>query len=291
MRLNKEQYAATFKTLHHAYELQAYKLVKAALDKQTKAVIAHIKENGTPLLGFILPGIVQNEVMREAYRKLYERIGVQHARYQTQWLRNHIKGKGYTPEQETKAIGIAFSSEYWRNLMSQYFLSHAASRVAEVDVTTVNNIKKLLALAQEQQMGLVETARFMTEELSSPDYNRHRAMRIARTESTTAANQAAQAVAEEAEFETEKVWIPVHDSRTRHSHTLMGSKEPIPLNQLFEVPRASGGVDYALYPGATGLSAENVVNCRCCHATIAKLDVDGLPIMRANSSAVAGRSL
>lgn len=99
--------------------------------------------------------------------------------------------------------------------------------------------------------------------LANSELSAMRARRIARTETVTAANGAAVINATELGLPMKKIWLSIHDRRTRHAHVL-ADNETVLLNDPFSV-----GGEMLAQPGVrtqtNGLptSARNVVNCRC----------------------------
>lgn len=90
-----------------------------------------------------------------------------------------------------------------------------------------------------------------------------RARRIARTETVTAANGAAVIQAKESGIAKNKIWLSVHDSRTRHSHRLV-DESVVPLDGAFNVSGTmmeQPGVREQ--PNGLPVPAGEVVNCRC----------------------------
>ncbi|PTX14440.1 phage Mu protein F like protein [Pontibacter mucosus] len=276
--LNEAQFAKDYERLFRSYERAAYVVFKKALDAQCKAVATYAEANGVGLTAAILPALIDRSIMERAYIEAYTLIAQKHARNYSRLLDRLTKpGKSGIAPLETKLIG--FSSEWWRRVMEQFFRTEAAGRVTEVDDTTKKRIQVLLAEAQEQNLTTTRLARYLREKLQDARFNATRAMMIARTESTTGANVAANMVAEEADFVLLKKWNAALDNRTRNSHRVVGKAEPIALEGLFEVPSPKGaGVEYARYPGDTSLSAGNCVNCRCVVSHVPALDADGLPI-------------
>lgn len=118
------------------------------------------------------------------------------------------------------------------------------------------------------------------ELMNHPEFNRIRAMRIARTETVTAANGAASLYARDSGLELDKTWIAIRDKRTRHTHMDVDTN-PIPMDQPFFV-----GGSQMMQPGArvqpNGLPvpAKEIVNCRCTVGFIPKRDANGRLIRR-----------
>ena len=116
----------------------------------------------------------------------------------------------------------------------------------------------------------------ITEELlMHPEFGRMRAMRIARTETITAANGAAMLYAQKSDLILDKMWIAVKDKRTRHSHKGVDGAV-VGFDQPFNV----GGAEMMqpgvrVQPNGLPVPAEQIVNCRCTVAFIPKRDENG----------------
>jgi len=261
IKFNRKAYEREFRLLHGSYEKYALPLFQSALRKQIKAIAKRIRDNESAEYF----GTAMNpEPMQIAYLKVYQYVGSEHAEFTYKWI-NRAAGKK----------SIAFFSELWRKAMASFYQTYGALRVQEVEDTTIREIQRLLAYTAIENMGPSQAATYIARELEKPEYTRTRAMRIARTESTTAANYGSQLAAESSDYECGKVWIPVIDKRTRPAHRAMATYPTIRLFDSFLV-----GKDRMQYPGEPGASAANVVNCRCTHATVPLEDENGLPILK-----------
>lgn len=260
-RFNRNQYRIDWLRRHHRYEQSMYKVFKLALDDQVKQVSEWIKANGVNIEP-MLSVLVSPQPISEAYRICYSTIGTQEAKY----VYTFIKRLG-----ERKEIP-SFFSEYWRKMMVLFFETEAGERITGVTETTRESITKLLA--DSVGMSLSEQATYILEHLDSPDFNRYRALMIARTESTAAAGQGAYLANQSSDYETVKEWISVMDKNTRHTH-MVADGQVVESYDMFEV-----GAELALYPGALTLSAAESIQCRCTYAFVPKTDGDGLPILK-----------
>lgn len=160
-----------------------------------------------------------------------------------------------------------------RNLMGDYFNVFVMQRLANVTLTTREQIISIIQLGFDKGLGARERAKLITQ--SAPEINAVRAIRIARTESVTAANKAALLSHEASPYEYEKAWLPVVDKRTRPSHKAMDSTLFINLWDYFNVANADGELEELMCPGDTNASASNVINCRCVLLFRAKRDENG----------------
>lgn len=278
-KFDADHFRTRWLELHHSYEQQAYRLFKNALDKQIKAVITEIKERGVFGIEAFVESIVKNEPMSEAYLKVYRLIGVKHARFTFNWIREVAK------QNEAKR-GNIFGSDFFDKLMIEYFREFGALQVVEVDQTTISHIQLLLQRGRDLNYAGSQLADYMVTELNNPDYNRNRAMRIARTETTSAANRGAFLAGQNSEYETANSWISAEGSRTRKSHHDQNgkiAKEGKGKNK-FKVAVYKGkvrtGYDLMNHPGDTTAHVSNLANCRCSSAFVPVLDKYGLPILK-----------
>jgi hypothetical protein len=91
---------------------------------------------------------------------------------------------------------------------------------------------------------------------------KHRAKRMARTETTGAANGGQSAVIDELAREglvAGKTWLAINDNDTRESHRLLNGKS-VKAGKNFHVGETGAA---APYPGHFSLPAEERINCRC----------------------------
>lgn len=263
MRQSKVKYHRTYLKLHSEYETFAYPLVKKALDDQIKPILSWLTEDNFDALPAYIDYILSTVPMREALQPIYETVGVSAAKFSYNWIQDI----------ETKDIGF-FSAE-WLKEMIDYFLMNAGTKIAGITHTTIERVKQVLAEATAQNLSRRQQAKYIEETLSDPDFNRKRALVIARTESTTAANYGIQIGAESSDYVVEKIWVATLDKRTRQSHRIAGMSPAIRPQDQFNV----GGVLMS-YPGDPTAPAEEVVNCRCVMLEQAVTDEMGLPVLK-----------
>lgn len=207
------------------------------------------------------------------YLQLYRTIGGQEAKIALRSmprekdffdaLANMFNG-GNNPETVT----------FLRELMGQYFNVHVMERLRDVTNNTREQIQRIIQKGFDEGLGARERAKLIRD--SAPEINRTRSIRIARTESVTAANKAQLLAHEASPYEYEKAWLSVKQpDRTRPSHLAMDQNFFIPLWDYFNVANSDGALDQMMAPGDTNASASNVVNCRCVLLFRAKRDENG----------------
>lgn len=261
-KFNQEKYLNDWKTEHRRYERSQYQNFKQALDKQTKPVIDFINHHGIYNLEMHLTVLVTSQPMKIAYEKCYMKVGVQHAG----WIYNRIE------KIATQKDIPSFFSEQWRKLMSLFYHTDGGKRITQVTNNTRETIIQLLD--ESQDLPLSERASYLVDKLNNPDFNRMRALRIARTESTTGANQGALLGADSSDYQTNKMWLSVLDANTRAAH-VAAHGEIVALDETFLV-----GGEALAFPGDPAGSAKNIINCRCALAIIPVIGENGLPILK-----------
>lgn len=257
---SRTDFSANYLLKHGAYEKWAYRKYYAALKEQVQPVIAHVKLYGniTPALSDLL---IRKTPMETAYSAVYVKIGTLSAK----------STRDYINKGEQKSA-LSFFSAKWKQLMQLFFENESAGRVSDVTDTTRNKVRKVLA--DSEGMPVSMRATYITTTLNDPDFNRSRALVIARTESTTAANKGAELGNADSDYLTQKSWLSISDRNTRATH-MAADGESADENGNFVV----GGY-LCKYPGDISLPAEEVIQCRCSVLYTPLYDNFGLPILK-----------
>jgi uncharacterized protein with gpF-like domain len=253
---------------HALYEKKNYRVFKKALDDQIKPVVEEIKKRGISDIEKVLPLLISREPLQKAYKECYVKVGVSNAL----WIRSQINKLVQARKKESP---LQFLSAKWKQLMQAFYENESSKRIVGVTDTTIENIQGLLSDARGQNLTISQQADYLVEKLEDKDFNRTRALRIARTESTAGANQGATLAAEESDYLVNKQWLAVIDNVTRPSH-VEANGQIVGIDELFIV-----GDEEARYPGDLNLSAKEVINCRCSLLYVPVLDKNGLPILKA----------
>jgi hypothetical protein len=172
-------------------------------------------------------------------------------------------GKSFTPTlghsqlMETKSF-----ADFLLRIAAEYVQSELTREtIAQVTTTTREQIVAQIAHGDKEGWGVAKIARAMTSVV--PSISRSRAALIARTETHNASQTGSFQAAKQVGVPMWKQWIAISDGRTRDSHAEM-SRDPIPMDEPFQVLRSDGGVDHMMHAGdRENGSAENTINCRC----------------------------
>jgi uncharacterized protein with gpF-like domain len=165
----------------------------------------------------------------------------------------------------------------FETIIANWLNSNMGLRIVSVHQTLIDAIVAVIANGYENNLSVADITRNLQNKFG---WYKYQALRIARTETTTATNFATVVAAQNSDFVLEKTWISVQDNRTRrppnsiYDHLDMNGVK-VGLNQPFFT---SG--ENIMYPGDPNASAGNVINCRCKVVFTVKEDENGLPIRK-----------
>jgi len=273
--MTDKQYRRSYRKRHKAYEKAALSFVRAAFENQRKAVLSYLKKEGSGMFYLAIEVLISREELKRAYSLIYASVGMEEGRAEQAIFTS-------SAERRIKSGPISFSDADWRNYMVNYMLTYAGDRIDGINRKTKEKLRFLLAYAQEQGYTTDQTVNYLIQEIGSEDFvefSRSRAMAIARTEATTAANVGTLKAGESLSIQYEKRWISTQDDRTRRipedkfDHFTMNGKT-VAANESFTV---SG--EQMLHPGdpSKAVSRGNVINCRCVARLVPVYDEQGLP--------------
>jgi Phage Mu protein F like protein len=160
--------------------------------------------------------------------------------------------EGELPENMRAAI----RNEVELTLREPYWHRIADDDTREIVQDAINN-------ALENQLGGEGRLSKLISSATGGDISRSRARRIARTETTGAANAGQDAVLEGMAREgirLGKEWLSIADASCRTSHMAMNGVRVGPGERFLVGPLRTP----APFPGFRGLPADERVNCRCC---------------------------
>jgi len=255
-------YRKQWERLHKKYERQALKVyLKTFKQWGNNIPFSLLTEDNFSVL---IDNATNIEAMNTAYFDVYFAIGSDYG-----------KRVGKDINRQLKAFTISeFISVFQRDLLTWLF-RNGASRIVTVRQTYLEYIKQLIGIGIADGKSMSEISTDLERFVNRRDFYRWQAMRIARTETTTAANYSATVSSKVSGFENEKVWISTLDSRTR--------RPPLSHFNHHSMNQVKVGVDEAfnvsgqkmMFPGDPKGSAGNVINCRCTVAIIPKRDSRG----------------
>lgn len=240
--------------LRYRQEVQAYRIVRRNILKITNSIPFANMTKGT-YTALINANITESQI-KEMYKEIYNTL---------------VKPQYKRTEKQIKAE-IDFET-----IIMQWLNDNAGYRIISVHQTLIDTIVQVIANGYENNISVADITRNLQKQFG---WYKAQALRIARTETTTATNYATVLAAENSDYELEKTWISVQDNRTRrppnsiYDHLDMNGVK-VDLNKPFFT---SG--EEIQYPGDPKAKAGNVINCRCKIAFTVKEDEFGLPIRK-----------
>ena len=242
-------YAQQFARWHSIWERKAAPILYRALVKTVNPVIASLD-----------PDALIKKPWIDAYKEVYKLIGKEAASREYRQLRRD------NPTKEDLDI-VSFYNAQWQLTMERYGSDIAFDFADDLNDTTIAEIRRVLAYSFSNNYTNRQIADALRGYLL--DDGKVRALRIARTEATTAAsigkNEGAKTYFKEiGETEGFKMWISRADTAVRHSH-VEANETAVPFEEDFKI-----GFGQGLYPGDPKLKAEDRVNCRCTFVSLSK---------------------
>lgn len=235
-------------------ELQAYRIVRRNVLKIVNSIRFDNMTIGT--YQALVNANVTEKQIKEMYKEIYTNL------IKAQYKRSLIKSE------------IDFET-----IILNWLNSNAGLRIVSVHQTLIDNIIAVIADGYANNLSVIDITRNLQNKFG---WYKAQALRIARTETTTATNYATGLAAENSKYELEKTWISVQDNRTRRppksmfDHLDMNGVK-VDANKPFFV-----GGEEMMYPGDPNGMAGNIINCRCKVVYTIKEDEDGLPILKKN---------
>lgn len=235
-------------------EIQAYRIVR----RNVLAIVNRIPFANMAKLTYpeLITGNVSEAQIKEIYVEIYNAlIGAQYRRTARQ-LKAEVD---------------------FERIINQWLQTNAGLRIVSVHQTLIESIIKVIADGYENNLSVAEITRNLQIKFG---WFKAQALRIARTETTTATNLATVLAAQNSEYQLQKTWISAQDNRTRRP-----PKSPydhLDMNGVTvdaDRPFFVGGEELE-YPGAPNGQAGNIINCRCKLVFTIKEDEDGLPIRK-----------
>jgi hypothetical protein len=143
--------------------------------------------------------------------------------------------------------------------MGEWVTTEALRKATMISATDYDDVTNAIRTGIEAGEGTDAIARNIRDISKLTPF---RSATVARTETHNAATFGSIETARTAEqkfgVQMYKVWLPTLDDRTRPEHRAMATRDPISLNEKFQV-----GGDTMDRPGDPSASPDNVINCRC----------------------------
>lgn len=249
--------------LQPLYERKAYRIVQ----KHIRMILNSVPIDNINLSNYelIITLNISNEQIYKMFKELYTTIGFDYG--------NRINNE----LEKTKKANVLFNEVLLRQIL--VFLSNDGGiKITSVRDTLISDLIKSIKQTIGENATVIDLQNAIYALIrKSQTFYKWQALRIARTETTSASNFAAFETAKASDLVMDKVWISVQDDRTR-----LNPFDHLDMNnqiQELEKPFFVGGENIQ-YPGDTKASAGNVINCRCSIAFVPKRDINGMLIIK-----------
>ena len=170
-------------------EVQAYRIVR----RNVLAIVNRIPFANMAKLTYpdLIAGNVSEAQIRTMYVEMY----------------NALIGAQYRRTARQLKADIDFE-----RVINQWLQTNAGLRIVSVHQTLIESIIKVISDGYENNLSVAEITRNLQNKFG---WFKAQALRIARTETTTATNLATVLAAENSEYQLQKTWISAQDNRTR----------------------------------------------------------------------------
>ena len=248
--------------LQYKYERKAFRIV----NQHIKKILTDIPLNNVSVntYKYLFEGNITESKIKTMFVELYTVIGVDYS--------NRIK-KSISKEINTKKLSP--DDSLIREIL--LFLSNEGGlKITSVRNSLINDLIEAVKLEIEARGTVIDLQNVIYQIVSrSQLFYKWQALRIARTETTSASNFSALHSASESEIELTKEWIAVRDDRTRLDHTFENGQIVD-----FDAPFQMADGSLLGYPGDIKAKPSQIINCRCTIAFKGKRDADGMLIFK-----------
>jgi len=254
------------------YEIKAYRVFNSAI----KESFTSLNPDSVTYENYkiVIPLNIMKDPITRAYIDVYTTIGLTHGRL-----------VGFGINRDVKRFNNDLFSSFFQGNVIDWIRDNVGYRIVSVSETIAKRIGRLVEVAAEQGLSVLEMQRYLRQKINEPSFTRYQALRIARTEVGAATNHAATVAADNSGIILEKVWISSKDPRTRripkneYDHLHMDGVT-VPMGEKFRVVSKTGIVDYLDNPCDPAGRAGDVINCRCVVAHRPVRDKDGFVLTR-----------
>ena len=248
--------------LQPLYERKAYRIIQ----KHFKDILNNIPTNNVTLSNYeiLINSNISELQIKKMFIEVYTAIGLNYG--------NRINN---TLEKVTKA-NILFNDVLLKQIL--LFLSNEGGlKIVSVRNTLVETLVLAIKESLKENANVIEIQNAIYNIVNkSQSFYKWQALRIARTETTSASGLAAIETARQSNLVMTKEWISVNEpGRTRRDH-LIENGDIVDLEEPFIMADGSS----VFYPGDINAKPSQIINCRCTIGFKGKRDEDGMLILK-----------
>ena len=264
--MNRRRLRRIWKRLLGSYTKRAFRIFRSSF-RETARRIPFETLTEDNFQGLIALNISRNDIFN-AYIDVYLQIGELHGEFTGEQINKELK----------QFENPLFSEALQRSIIN-YLQLNAGSRIISVRKNLIAYLIDIISQGLADNKPIRQIARELRDFIDDPGFYNWQTLRIARTETTAAANHGAIIAGNSSGVALQKIWISSLDARTRRippdrfDHIEM---EGITVNQdeRFDVQG-----DLLLFPGDPQGQAANVINCRCTVSLVPQRDNQGRLIL------------
>ena len=247
--------------LQAIYERKAYRIIQ----KHVKDILKNIPTNNVTLSNYeiLINSNISELQIKKMFVEVYTAIGLNYG--------NRINN---TLEKVTKA-NILFNDVLLEQIL--LFLSNEGGlKIVSVRNTLVETLVLAIKESLKENATVIEIQNVIYNIVNkSQSFYKWQALRIARTETTSASGLAAIETARQSNLVMTKEWISATDNRTRRDHFIENG-QIVDLEEPFIMADGSS----VFYPGDINARPSQIINCRCTIGFKGKRDADGMLILK-----------
>ena len=249
---------------HSIYERKAYRIIQDHIKKILNKI--PYKVIGLSTYEATINANITEQDIYAIFKEIYTTIGINYGNK----INNSLE--------RTKKANILFNNDLLKQIL--LFLSNDGGvKITSVRDTLIADVIKAIKETIGENATVIDLQNAIYNIIQkSQTFYKWQALRIARTETTSASNYAGMQTALNSDLVLDKVWISVQDNRTRltpFDHLILNG-----VVQELEKPFYVGGKDNLMYPGDIKGSPADIINCRCSIAFIPKRDSEGMLILK-----------
>ena len=215
-----------------------------------------------------------NEVeINKAYQNLYVDIGTIHGKRVLNGINAMIKTS-------TKNFTIDKFILAFENNIANFIRMSLGQSITSVKQSLIKYLLEEVIKGRNEGLDMRQIAGNIKKLVNSRNFYRWQAMRIARTETTSAANYGASIVSKESTILLEKEWISANDARVRRKPDSFYDHNELNGTRVGENESFNDNGSMLRFPGDPDAAAGTRINCRCAMSLTAKLDQNGDFIFR-----------
>jgi len=263
MSLNKRKIARAHHVINKRLETKWYKVIYSSLRELAKQVGEMVETLGPNEARLRLNNQLVNNGISDEVVRLWTEVGLI-------WAERTYKGL----VREEKKATLGFSELWTRQMRDDLRIFLIEKVLFSASETTKEILYKAISEGIEEGWSV---DRIVNEMINYPGL-RYQAARIARTEVNRAANLGVKTGGSSFKYEQNKVWISVHDYRTRgrnpedHADHFRMDGQTVPYDGKFVDPKNGVELDF---PGDPSAPAGDTINCRCTMGLVAVRDRQG----------------